>query len=262
MSQKSIVQKNEERSERWLESLVKLAKERGNSEAVSRRAVQLSRQLNISPWIALGVAERLITLKDAQLLDRAGRCKELQSAILDKRRTIDELKYMMPYAAHFMAAELSDAYADRKWDERAVIRILEGLMGAEKKTGDEDMSTRVRTLTVEEYAVAVERIMATMRRTRCDVGMALDVDAGRLEEQFASDYMRQKRTLELEERRLREPLPDERPRFPPRYGSDDGRRPVFHRSDAAPHSTPQPFQGRDHWPRDTKSPVARDHWPK
>ncbi|MEI8121878.1 MAG: hypothetical protein WCI20_07485 [bacterium] len=201
MTQKSFERKKEERSALWIESLVKLARDRGNSDAVSKRAVQLSHQLNISPWIALAIAERLVTLKEAQLLDRVGRCKELQSAILDRHRTIDELKFLMPYAAHFLAVELLDSHASMKWDARDVVRILEGLLGTEKKTGDDEISFRVRLLPLEFYASAVERILAIMRRTRCDVGMALDVDAGRTGEQFASDYMRQKRNLEIDERR-------------------------------------------------------------
>jgi len=260
MSQKSIEKKNEERSERWIESLVELARERGNSEAVARRAVQLSHQLNISPWIALAIAERLVTLKEAQLLDRVGRCRELQSAILDRRRPIDQLKFLMPYAAHFLAVELIESHALKKWDAREVIRILEAVLGAEKKTGDDEISFRVRILPLEDYASVVERILAIMRRTRCDVGMALDVDAGRTEEQFASDYMRQKRNLEIEERRSREPFPDERPRFPQRRSGDD-RRPVFQRPDAHPRM-PLPGPARDHWPRDPKGIPTRDHWPK
>jgi hypothetical protein len=260
MSQKSFERKNAQRSERWIEALVGLARGRGDSEAVASRAVQLSRQLNISPWIALAVAERLVTLKEAQLLDRVGRCRELSSAILDKRRTISELKVMMPYAAHFLAVELMDAHPGMARDPREVIRILEGVLGGEKKTGDDEMSFRVRIMPPDYYAAVVDRILAIMKRTRCDVGMAMDVDAGRLEEQFASDYVRQKRKLEIEERQRLHPAPEERSRFPQRRLGDE-RRAVFHRPEA-PSRTPQSGTARDHWPREQRPPVARDHWPK
>jgi len=261
MSPTSFQKKNEARSERWVDALAELAQGRGDSRAVAMRAVHLSRQLNISPWIALGIAERLITLKEARLLDRVGRCRELQAAILDKHRTLDELRFMMPYAAHFLATELLEAYPARKWDGRLLVRILEGVLGAEKKIGEEDISFRVRSCSLEEYAAAVERIMGIMQRTRCDAGMALDVDAGRVTEVFAADLMRQKRNLEIEERRLQEPPSGESFHFPPRRTDFEMRRPVFQRPDA-PRVNPSPAPARDHWPREVKAPIHRDHWPK
>lgn len=186
------------RSDRWEDALGALARRRGDSEAVSMRAIQLSRQLNVSPWIALGIAERLISLKDAQLLDQVGRCKELQAAILDKRRSIAELREMMPYAAHFLAVEILDAMKQEAADIRVVIRILESVLNAEMKTSDEAISRRVRTRPLPEYAAIVRKVLVIMRRTRCDVRMALEVDAGHVTEQFAADHVKQKRRLAME----------------------------------------------------------------
>lgn len=262
MSQKAFQKKIEARSERWAESLKELARERGDTESVGLRAVELSRQLNISPWIALGLAEGRITMKDAQLFDRVGRCKELQSAILDKHRTVEELRGMMPYAAHFLAVELLDFKKNAGWDVRVLTRILEGILGAEKRTGEGDISFAVRLRPVEEYAASVERVMAIMRRVRCNVNMALDVDTGRMTEEFAVAYVKQKRNLEMEERQqMAPPGFDDRPHFPRRRGDLEpaGRRPAFQGGEGPRPSTPS---ARDHWPRNSEAPAARDHWPK
>lgn len=199
MSSKVAQMKTETRSYRWEEKLSELARSRGDNEAVALRAIQLSRQLNISPWIALGIAERLISLKDARILDQVGRCKELQSAILDKRRTIAELRVMMPYAAHFLAIDLAEVMKREAGDIRVVIRILDSVLKAEMKTGEETMSRTVRLGTLADYADRVRKILGIMRRTRCDVRMALEVDAGHVTEQFAADHIRQRRRLAMEE---------------------------------------------------------------
>lgn len=199
MSSKVDQNKTETRPDRWEEKLSALARSRGDSEAVSARAIQLSRQLNLSPWIALGIAERLISLKDAQILDQVGRCKELQAAILDKRRSIAELREMMPYAAHFLAADLSEGLKQEAANIRVVIRILESVLNAEMKTGDEEMSRRVRIRPLAEYADIVHKVLGVIHRTRCDVRMALEVEAGHVTEQFAADHIRQRRRLAMEE---------------------------------------------------------------
>lgn len=246
MNVKSFPRPEGQKPRRWIEALKTLSRERGNNEAVALRALELARQLNVAPWIALGVAERLITLKEAQVLDRAGRCRELQSAVLDKRRSLSELKTLLPYAAHFLATELMDAQPARKWDVRVVIRILEGVLSSEVSTKEEGMSMRVRTRPFNDYVADVERVLGIMRRTRCDVVMALDVAAGRVDEAFAADYIRRKRDLEKEERQGMTPSLDARNGLPPRREVEPGRRPVFHQpDDRHPYSGP----GRDHWPR-------------
>lgn len=194
-----VKKQDDVRPDRREAKLVELARIRGDSAVVATRAIQLSRQLNISTWIALGIAERLISMKEARILDQVGRCKELQAAILDKRRTVAELQVMMPYAAHFLAVELADLMKKNAGDIRVVIRILESFLNAERKTGEDELSMRVRTRPIADYAVIVGRILGIMRRTRCEVRMALEVDAGHVTEQFAADHIRQRRRLAMEE---------------------------------------------------------------
>ncbi len=212
MTSKALENTENMRPDRWEEKLTGLARSRGDAEPVATRAIQLSRQLNISPWIALGIAERLISLKEARVLDQVGRCKELQTAILDKRRTLAELRVMMPYAAHFLAVELMDLLRGDAGDVRVVIRILESVLNAERKTDEEDMSMLVRTRPLDEYVVIVRKILGIMRRTRCDVRMAQEVEAGHVTEQFAGDHIRQRRRLAMEEYQMKlEGAMDERP---------------------------------------------------
>ena len=124
------------------------------------------------------------------------------------------------------------------------------------------MSFNVRSRPVEDYVVCVERVMAIMRRVRCDVNMALDVDTGRMTEEFAVAYIKQKRSLEMEERHMMaRPEFEERPHFPRRRGDLEpaGRRPAFQGGEGPRPSAPA---ARDHWPRNAEAPAARDHWPK
>ncbi len=199
MTSKLVQQKDAVPVDRWEVKLIGLARLRGDSEAVSTRAIQLSRQLNIAPWIALGIAERVISMKDARLLDQVGRCKELQSAILDKHRTVAELREMMPYASHFLAVELSDLMKNEAGDLRVVTRILDSVLNAERKTDADELSMRVRTRPIADYVVIVRNILGIIRRTRCDVRTALEVEAGHVTEQFAADHIRQRRRLAMEE---------------------------------------------------------------
>jgi hypothetical protein len=198
MTSKLVQQKGSVPVERWETKLIGLARLRGDSEAVSTRAIRLSRELNIAPWIALGIAERLISMKDARHLDRVGRCKELQSAILDKHRTLAELREMMPYASHFLAVELADLMKHEAGDIRVVVRILDSVLNAERKTDADELSMRVRTRPVADYAAIVRKILGIIRRTRCDVRTALEVDAGHMTEQFAVDHINQRRRLARE----------------------------------------------------------------
>ncbi len=199
MSPKLSPTKDEARPDRWEEKLGTLARSRGDSEAVAARAIQLSRQLNVAPWIALGIAERLISLEDARILDQVGRCKELQAAILDKRRTLAELRVMMPYAAHFLAVEVKASLKHEAGEIRVLIRILESILNAERNTDVETLSLKVRSQPLESYAAKVRNILGIMRRTRCDVRMAQDVEAGHVSEQFAADHKKQRRRLAMEE---------------------------------------------------------------
>jgi len=246
MSETADQKRAGERSARWAEALAVTARERGDSEATAQRAIRLCRELNIAPWIALGVAERLITLKDAQLFDRVGRCRELQPAILDKRIPLDELRTTLPYAAHFLAVELLEFRRFEKVEMRLMVRILDGILAAERNLGNEQVTARVRSRSVEDYAAAAEAVLGLMRRTRCDAGMALDVHQGRTTEAFVLDYMRQKRRLEAEERAAAEEAM--RPRFPRSHNDGElrDRRPSFGHG---PRPGAMPPVRRDHWPR-------------
>jgi hypothetical protein len=196
-----------ERSERWIDGIRELARSRGDTDAVWWRAVDITRQLNIAPWIALGVAERIITLKDAPILDRAARCGELQAAVLDKRKTLEELKTSMPYAAYLLAVELVDLLGREDWELRKVTAVAEALLGEEKKLDEQGLPLPVRTKPLEEYAAAVRRVRRLVERTGCALTMALDVETGRLTEAYVEQYVRQRRRLVQEELGRFEPKP-------------------------------------------------------
>jgi len=205
MTSKLSQKKENVRPDRWEEKLIGLADCRGDGEVVALRAIQLSRQLNIAPWIALGIAERRVTMKEARILDQVGRCKELQVAVLDKHRTLDELRVTMPYAAHFLAVELMELMGRKAGDMRVVLRILEFVLNEERKREGEELSMRVRTRPNNDYIDKVSKILGIMRRTRCDVRMALEVEAGHATEQFAADHIKQRRRLAMEEYQMNAP---------------------------------------------------------
>ena len=108
----------------------------------------------------------------------------------------------MPYATHFLAVELLDLLGSEVRDIRVVIRILNTVLNAEKQPENGEPSFRVRNRPIGDYATIVRKILGIMRRTRCDVRMAQDIDAGHMTEQFASDHIRQRRRLAMEERQL------------------------------------------------------------
>ncbi len=199
MTSKSHLKTDSSRSERWIEGIRDLARRRGDGDAVWQRAVELTRQLNIAPWIALAVAERLVSLKDARLLDRAGKCVALQEAVLDQRKPLAELKTSLPYAPHLLAVELVDLLGRTDWEMRKVTSVAEGLLNQEKRAGEKGGFLPVRTRSLEEYAVAVRRVRRLIEVTGCNLRMALDVEAGRLTEDYVQQYTRQRRRLVREE---------------------------------------------------------------
>jgi hypothetical protein len=206
MNSETVNKHEKGRSERWIDGITQLAEQRGDDGSVVRRAVSLCRELNLAPWIALAVAERLITLKEARIVDRASRCRELQEAVLEKRLPLADLMQRLPYAAHFLAADLMDHVRQPEWDVRRVTAILERVLGSERKFGGAEVSVKVRHRSVGEYAEVVRRILGIMERTHCDVAMGVDVELGRLTEDYVTGYVRQKRRLEREEREAMEPL--------------------------------------------------------
>jgi hypothetical protein len=232
------------RSDRWIDGVKELADRRGDSEAVWRRAVDITRQFNIAPWIALGVAERIVALKDAPVLDRAARCGELQAAVLDKRKTLDELKTSMPYAAYLLAVELVDLLGRENWELRKVTAVSEGLLNEERKLDEQGLPLPVRTRPLADYAAAVRRVRRLVERTGCSLAMAIDVETGRLTEAFVEQYVRQRRKLVREEMGIPGPKPAfSRPGFAshPRDRADARRRPM----------------GRPRPPRDAGFPAPR-----
>lgn len=207
-----------------------LAQSRGDAEPVWRRAAHICQEMNIAPWVALAVAERLIPLKEAALLDRAARCKELQPAILDERKTIDELRAHRPYAPYLLAADLVDALAGEGLTMPAATEIAESLLSTEAPIAEDGHVLPIRRKPLADYAAQARRIVEVMRRTGCPLSMAIDVGFGRTDEGFAGRYAEQKRRLENDEaqRRARPAgvrRPDRRPRPPWGGGGTANRRP-------------------------------------
>jgi hypothetical protein len=227
MTQKPDFKNESKRSDRWIDGLRVLARGRGDADAVWQRAVELTRQLNIAPWIALAVAEGIIPLKAAPLLDRASRCEALRGAVLDKRKTMDELRTTLPYAAHLLAVELVEFLGKTDWELRKVTTVAEGLLNQEKRLDEGGRtSLPVRTRSLEEYAAAVARVRHLIERTGCNMRMALDVEAGRLTEAYVVQYVQQRRRLVREELRDEGPPPSRsRPGFSGPAGAGNGFRP-------------------------------------
>ncbi len=192
---------NTGKGERWIEALADLARQRGDADAVWRRAVQITRQLNVAPWIGLAVAERLITLADAARLDRVSRCQALQAGVLDKRKSIAEMSASFPYAPYFLAADLADALNDSRWTARQTLPIAEALLSLEKQTDAEGRPLPVRRRPLADYVSAAERMGALMTQTGCEASMAADVEQGKVDEAFVRAYMRQKHWFENPSRR-------------------------------------------------------------
>ncbi len=184
------------KSERWVAALAELARERGDSDAVWQRAVEITRRLNVAPWIGLAVAERRVTLPDAAQLERAARCQALQSAVLDKHKPLAELLTTLPYASFFLAADLAEAAAERGWTTREAVGIADALLALEKRLDAEGRPLPVRRRPLAEYVAAAARMRALMSQTGCEAAMAADVEQGKSDAAFVRAYMRQKNWFE------------------------------------------------------------------
>jgi len=189
------------KSERWIAAVAELARERGDGDAVWRRAVEITRRLNVAPWIGLAVAERRITLADAAQLERAARCQALQSAVLDKHKPLAELLTTFPYASYFLAADLAEAAAQRDWTSREAIPIAEALLTLEKRLDEEGRPLPVRRHPLAEYVAAAGRMRALIAQTGCEAAMAADVEQGKSDVAFVRAYMRQRNWFENPRRR-------------------------------------------------------------
>ena len=184
------------KSERWVAAVAELARERGDGDGVWRRAIEITRRLNVAPWIGLAVAERRVTLAEAAQLERAARCQVLQAAVLDKHKPLAELLTAFPYAPHFLAADLADAVAERGWTSREAVGIAEALLALEKQLDAEGKALPVRRRPLAEYVAAARRMRALMSETGCEAAMAADVEHGKSDAAFVRAYMRQRNWFE------------------------------------------------------------------
>ena len=185
------------KSERWVAAVAELARERGDSDGVWQRAVEITRRLNVAPWIGLAVAERRVTLVEAAQLERAARCQLLQAAVLDKHKTLVELQTAFPYAPYFLAADLADAIAERGWTSREAVGIAEALLALEKQLdADGGKPLPVRRRPLAEYVAAARRMRSLMAETGCEAAMAADVEQGKSDAAFVRAYMRQRNWFE------------------------------------------------------------------
>ena len=189
------------KSERWVAAVSELARERGDSDAIWRRAVEITRRLNVAPWIGLAVAERRVTLSEAAQLERAARCQALQAAVLDKRKPLAELLTTLPYAPYFLAADLAEAAAERGWTSREAVAIADALLALEKQLDAEGKLLPVRRRPLAEYVAAAARMRALISQTGCEAAMAADVEQGKSDAAFVRAYMRQKNWFENPRRR-------------------------------------------------------------
>jgi hypothetical protein len=167
--------------DRWIPSLIALAESRGDAERVWRRAVDICRTLNIAPWIALGVAERLIPLDQATPLDRAARCKDLQRAVLDKRLALDALKTTLPYAIHLLAAELLEHLGRDGWSAPDALMLARTLLMQERRPAEAGGWMPVRQRPFADYLAAGQRARRLMLQHGCTLDAALDVETGLLD---------------------------------------------------------------------------------
>jgi hypothetical protein len=183
---------HKEKPARWMLGITELARQRGDADGVGQRAIDITQRLNVAPWIGLAVAERRISLTEAAQLERAARCQALQAGVLDKRKTLAELRTSFPYAPYFLAADLADALGDSQWTVREAIPVAEALLTLERQSDEDGRPLPVCRLTLDEYISSARRLRALMTETGCDAGMAADVEQGKVTKEFVCAYMRQK----------------------------------------------------------------------
>ncbi len=168
------------RNERWLAPLMALARARGDVESVIHRAIELCCRLKISPWIALAVAERRISLADAAVLDRAARCKALQHAVLDRGMGLDALRHEWPYAPYLLAADLWEALGREPWRVEHLVEVARGLLEEEKGFLEDGRSRPVRVRDLSHYVEATRRVRVVKEKEHLDWTTAVAVVTGRM----------------------------------------------------------------------------------
>jgi hypothetical protein len=170
---------------RWVEDLTRLATERGNAPNVVARAIVLCRELRISPWIALAVAEGKVRLAAAVPFDRAAKCKPLQEAVLNRGLTLAQARVTMPYAPYFLAAELR-ARGDFPFPRvTESVEVAQGLLAREERVTADGARASVRHRTLEEYAAQAQRVAALRQGRGYDLTLAIEVVTGALDPQIA-----------------------------------------------------------------------------
>lgn len=166
---------------RWLAALTALAERRSSPPAARQRAIGLCRQFGFAPWVALAVAEGLVTLPEAAALDRAAKCKELQNAVLYDRRTVEELRRTLPYAPYFIAADLLAAGLPGLQRMSDALVIARGLLAPPTPAPAMILpGHQVRLRPAADYAGAARRILALAHNQGLPLIDALEVETGRL----------------------------------------------------------------------------------
>lgn len=220
------------RSKRWAEGLVEQALQRGGSRTTGERAVALVNEMNIAPWVALAISERLITLAEGKLLDAASRCKELPAAVLEARIPVARLQTTMPYASHLLAVELLPLLPTGSWSQRELTKVLHLLLQAEQRRDEQGELLPVRTRAVPEYGNIITHMSKLMGETRCSLSMALDVELGRMPESLVREVAAHRRRLNHEYREQmmqqerRYAFPDRRGGYPEGRAGGWPRRPL------------------------------------
>ncbi len=152
--------------ERWSESLRELAAARHDALAVVRRAEDLVRQLKLSPWIALGVAERLIPLADAEGLDRAARCKQLRDAVLVERRPLAELRVRFPWAPFMLASDLWPRMRTAGWTMHDLTDACRSMLRSEVTSREDGSPSPMRVKSLDEYQALLGQVQQRRRQDR------------------------------------------------------------------------------------------------
>lgn len=152
--------------ERWIESLRELAAARNDAPAIVQRAEELVRQLKLSLWIALGVAERLIPLADAEGLDRAARCKQLRDAVLVERRPLSELRVHFPWAPYMLASDLWPRVRAAGWTMHDLTDACRSMLRSEVTSREDGSPTPMRVKSLDEYQRLLGQIQQRRRQDR------------------------------------------------------------------------------------------------
>ena len=172
-------------NEGWLDALGNLAAQRGDNARTVQRAAGICRQLRISPWIALGIAEGRVAMADVAVLDRADRCKDLQAAVLEKGRPLDELRALFPYAPYLLAAEIMERLGADDWRMSDALEVARGLLEAGRTMTADGLLAPLQLRPVAEYVRDAQAILRLRQAERLDLASAIEVHVGRMDVRVA-----------------------------------------------------------------------------